>query len=291
MSLIYLNGEWCPKSQAKISVYDHGFLYGDGIFESLRAYDGRIFMLAEHLKRLQNSALAIKLVLPFTESKLEELLYESLDRNNLQNARIRLTISRGAGRALGLDMDLCPVPTVVLMASEFNGHPANLYQQGITASIVTTRRIPPAALNPAIKSLNFLNNILAKQEAKVKGAKEALMLNTAGELTEGTTSNLFWISAEELMTPALACGLLAGVTRELVISLARQNNLKVATGKFYPADLLAADEAFLTNTSFEIMPLVQVDEKVIGDGTPGKLTKKLHESFNAEITKLHSAVS
>ncbi len=285
MSLIYLNGQWCPKSRARISVYDHGFLYGDGIFESLRAYAGQIFMLDEHLSRLQNSADAIKLVLPLSRSTLKKLLYESLARNNLQNARLRLTISRGAGE-LGLDMDLCPEPTIVIMTNEFNGYPARLYQQGITAAIAATRRISPAALNPAIKSLNFLNNILAKQEAKARGAQEALMLNTAGELTEGTTSNLFWLSGNNLKTPAPDCGLLPGVTRQLVIKLARRNKLNVVEGKFPPADLLTADEAFLTNTGFEIMPLSQVDAKPIGDGTPGKFTKKLHESFTAQTKKL-----
>lgn len=282
MSLIYLNGVWLPKSEARISVYDHGFLYGDGIFESLRAYNGHIFMLEEHLERLEHSACAIKLELPFTRKKLEKLLYESLSRNNLQNARIRLTISRGEGE-LGLDMSLCPKPTVVVMSFEFSGYPEKMYEQGLSAAIVITRRISPEALNPAIKSLNFLNNILAKEEAKIKGAKEALMLNTKGQLTEGTTSNLFWVSNNTLKTPALKCGLLPGVTRRLVLDVARQNKLDVVEGGFTPIELLSADEAFLTNTSLEIMPLVKVDDKLIGNGAPGKITKKLHASFKAEV--------
>ncbi len=284
MSLIYLNGEWLPETQARVSVYDHGFLYGDGIFESLCAYDGHIFMLEEHLERLWHSAKAIKLALPFTRKKFEKLLYESLSRNNLQNARIRLTISRGEGE-LGLDIALCPKPTVVVMSVSFNGYPEEMYKQGLTAAIVTTQHISSKALDPAIKSLNFLNNILAKQEAKIRGAKEALMLNAEGRLTEGTTSNLFWVSNNTLKTPALECGLLPGVTRRLVLELAYQNGINVEEGGFAPAELLSADEAFLTNTSLEIMPLVKVDAKPIGDGMPGEITVKLHELFKAEISR------
>jgi branched-chain amino acid aminotransferase len=282
MCLVYLNGDWYPRSEAKVSVYDHGFLYGDGIFETLRAYDGRIFMLDEHLNRLQRSAEAIRLVPPLTKGQLERVLYESLSRNGLSNARIRLTISRGVGE-LGLDVALCPQPTVVVMARAFEGCPADLYRRGMTAGIVATRRISAAALNPAIKSLNFLNNILAKLEAQARGADEALMLNQQGQLTEGTTSNLFWISGRTLKTPAVECGLLPGVTRRLVLELARRNEINITEGGFPPADLLCADEAFLTNTSLEIMPLVQVDGKPIGAGTPGETTRQLHELFKTEV--------
>jgi branched-chain amino acid aminotransferase len=282
--LIYLNGKWYPKSEAKISVYDHGFLYGDGIFETLRACNGKLFMLKEHLERLQRSADAIQLRLPLTDRQLEALLYESLVRNNLRDARIRLTISRGPGE-LGLDTNLCPQPTLVIMAKAFKAYPAELYRQGMSASIASTRRISSQALNPAIKSLNFLNNILAKQEARAQGTQDALMLNTQGQLTEATTSNLFFVSHDILKTPALECGLLPGITRQLVLELARQHEIEVEEGSFYATDLLDADEAFLTNTSLEIMPLVQVDAKPIGQGIPGEITKKLHEWFKAEVRK------
>jgi branched-chain amino acid aminotransferase len=274
-----------PKAQAKISVYDHGFLYGDGVFETLRAYAGKIFLLNEHIKRLCDSAQAIHLTIPLTDRQLKQLLHESLLQNNLQAARIRLTISRGYGE-LGLDATLCPKPTVVIMAHNFEGYPDKLYQQGLTASIVNIRRISPNALNPAIKSLNFLNNILAKQAASNQGAKEAIMLNARGQLTEATTSNLFWISQDILRTPALECGILPGITRRLVLKLARRNKIKLEEGKFCPAELFNATEAFLTNTGFEVMPLVQVDNKPIGRGTPGTITRRLHKLFRAEVQKL-----
>ncbi len=287
MLQVYLNGIWYPEDKAKISVYDHGFLYGDGLFETMRAYNGKIFLLKEHFNRLTRSAKALKLKLPFNLEEFECILYTGLKKNNLQNARLRVTVSRGYGRA-GLDINLCPTPTVVVMISEFCGYPEHMYKQGISAQIVNTLRISQKALNPAIKSLNFLNNIMAKEEASVYEAADAIMLNQQGDLTEATTSNLFFIKYNIVMTPAASCGLLPGITRRFVITLARCEQFEVVEGRFLPEELLNADEAFLTNTGFEIMPLTRINGQTVGEGVPGIITQKLHKLFRDKIKWLLS---
>jgi len=283
MSLVYVNGAWYPKEKACISVYDHGFLYGDGVFETLRAYEGRIFKLTEHLERLFSSAAAINLTICKSKEQITQALYLTLAKNNLKNAYIRLTISRGTGE-IGLDPALCQKPTMVIMAHEFSGYSAQMYQQGVRAIVASIRRLPVCALDPKIKSLNFLNNILAKQEAKRREAFEAILLNEQGVLCEATVSNLFFVSRRVLKTPHLECGLLPGITRQVVFELAgKVEGLGVEEGFYRPQALYEADEAFLTNTSLEIMPLVEVDGRSIGDGRPGRITQTLHELFKAKI--------
>lgn len=278
MPLVLVNNEWASKERACISVYDHGFLYGDGIFESLRAYGGRIFRLQEHINRLHLGAKALAIKVPHSSAKLEELLYKSLEINNLKDAYIRLTLSRGPGE-LGLNPALCPEPTLVIMAHEFSGYPKELYRQGVSGSIVGVRRLAKEALDPAIKSQNFLNNILAKVEADRQGSFEGIMLNQAGYLTEGTVSNLFFVREGRLKTPSTSCGLLPGITRELVIELAGADDVVVDEGIFRPKELLEAEEAFLTNSGLEVMPLVEVNCQLIGNGSPGALTRRLHKLY------------
>ena len=280
MSLIFLNGKWLPPERACISVYDHGFLYGDGLFETMRAYDGRIFRLAEHMERLWRGAEVIRLDIPYTRAELGRILNDALEKNNLWNARLRLTVSRGEG-PLGLDVSLCRKPNIVIMADDFNGYSPDLYTQGVSAVITSIRRQPQV---PAIKSLSFLPNIQAKMEAAASGAFEGLMLSVSGHLCEGTVSNLFFISGGKLMTPAPDCGPLPGITRQAVLDLARKTGkLEIEEGWYTPEHLRNADEAFLTNTGMEILPLVKVDHKNIGNGQPGVWTKRLHEIFNKWI--------
>jgi len=222
---IYLNGRIVPAKEAVVSVFDHGFLYGDGIYETLRVYDGVVFKLDEHLRRLYRSASLIGLSMPADSDSLKTAVYETLIANSLGNAYMRITISRGRG-PIGLDPDLCPEPTTVIIAQEFKEYPAAYYKNGLSLIIAETRRNLKEAINPQIKSLNFLNNILAKIEAKKKNAYEAIMLNSSGKLTEGTISNLFFYRNDALCTPSVSCGILDGVTRGLIIELAGREGLK-----------------------------------------------------------------
>lgn len=276
--LIYLNDKFVPEEEAKVSVFDHGFLYGDGIYETLRAYDGRIFRCKEHIERLFQSASLIELNIKRTKKKIEDSLYESLNVNNLKDAYVRLSITRGYGE-IGLDPELCPVPTIIIIAKEFKGHPEELYRKGVNIAIVSIRRNHPEALNPRIKSNNFLNNILAKVEAKKRGAFEGIMLSHSGYVCEGTTSNIFMVKAGVLITPPVALGLLEGITRSVVIELAEKNNIKVEERVFTPDELYSADECFITSTTLEVMPVVKVDERQIGNGIPGNITKRLAQGF------------
>ncbi|MDE3242039.1 MAG: aminotransferase class IV [Nitrospirota bacterium] len=281
---IYLNDRFVDRKEAMVSVFDHGFLYGDGVYETLRTYGGRFFMLPQHLARLQRSARLIGLSVPVPEQDWPSLLREAVDRNGLTEAHLRITLSRGEGE-LGLDPALCPHPTLVVMARPIAQYPAHLFQEGVPLVLATTRRNLATALPPQIKSLNFLNNILAKREAGQAGAFDALMLNAEGLLTECTTSNFFFVSGGCLYTPAVDCGLLDGITREVVLTLAREAGIPVEEGR-YPAECLAhADEAFLTNTSMELMPVRSLDGAPIGSGRPGPLTQKLRTLFRANIAR------
>ena len=279
---IFLKTRLVRSQQASISVYDHGFLYGDGVFETFRAYGGVIFQLNHHLSRLKQSAALIHLRLPFPSSKLRDILYRTLSANRLKEATLRLSISRGVGEP-GLDPDLCDDPTIVVIPRAFKGYPESLYQQGLKATVVSTRRLSPESLDPQIKSTNFLNNILAKIEAKKAGADEGLMLNTEGCLTEGTVSNLFFVKKGRLYTPSLKTGLLNGITRQVVLELAHSVGLKVEEGLFFPEDLVRADECFLTNTSMEVMPVTRVGKRRIGHGKPGPVTIKLRKAFRVLV--------
>jgi len=278
---IYLQDRFVPQEEAKISIFDHGFLYGDGLFETLRAYDGVIFRLSKHLERLARSADRLELSLP-SVSHLETILYETLKRNALRDALLRLTFTRGEGE-IGLDPSLCERPTLVVTARPFGGYSPEYYTKGISAAIVQVRRNAICALDPAMKSISFLNNVMAKMEAKKAGGDEGLFLNLEGYLSEGTTSNLFWLRRGKLETPSLEVGLLEGITREVVIGLAREKNIPVEEG-FYKPDLLSeAEEAFLTNSGFELMPLTRINGNAIGSGKPGAITRQLHQAFKEAI--------
>jgi branched-chain amino acid aminotransferase len=278
---IYLQDRFVPREEAKISVFDHGFLYGDGLFETFRAYNGVIFRLSQHLERLARSARRLEISL-LSPSRLESILYETLKRNALRDAILRLTLTRGEGEA-GLDPALCEKPTLVVTARPFTGYPPESYLNGVSAVIVQVRRNAASALDPGIKTTSFLNNIMAKLEAKKAGADEGLFLNQEGYLSEGTTSNLFWIRQGKLETPSLAVGLLEGITREVVIDLARKKNIPTEEGCYKPDALFDSEEAFLTNSGFELMPVTRINGKRVGLGQPGPITLQLHYAFKEVI--------
>lgn len=280
--LVYLNGRFVSKDEAKISVFDHGFLYGDGIYETMRAYGGRFFLLKKHLARLKRSADAISLKLPLSLDKTGEALGESLRVNKLQEAYVRLHLSRGPGE-IGLDPALCPEPTMVITAKQFKDYPAEYYERGVSAAIVKTRRNHPLALDPSIKATNFLNNILAKIESIRAGAYEGIMLNWEGLVAEGAISNIFHVKSGVLHTPALQTGILDGVTRGLALDLAQQARVPVRETAIRPQELMDADECFITNTTMEIMPVTMIDNKPVGNGKPGRITAVLHQAYRKEV--------
>ncbi len=281
---IYLNDRFVPKEEAKISVFDHGFLYGDGVFETLRAYQGHVFMLSEHIARLEQSASAIGIALPVTRERLADLVRESLTRNQLQDAYLRITVSRGPGE-IGLDPALCKAPTLVIIAKPFQPYPEWFYTQGVSVIIAKTRRNLPEALPPHVKSLNYLNNVLAKMESKAADAHEALLLNHRGEVTEGTGSNVFAVQGGHLRTPAVESGILAGITRGVVLRMARALRIPTEETRLAVGDLTGADECFLTNTTVEVLPVTQVDGQRIGNGRPGEITRRLHGSFRDSLDR------
>jgi branched-chain amino acid aminotransferase len=283
---VYLNGKIVPSKEALVSVFDHGFLYGDGIYETMRVYDRVIFMLDEHLQRLCRSASLIGLTIPLDADGLKIAVYETLIANALRNAYVRLTISRGQGE-LGLDPDLCPQPTIAIIAQELKAYPKAYYENGISLIIPNTRRNLKEAVNPRIKSLNFLNNILAKIEAKREGAYEAVMLNAQGKLTEGTICNLFFYKDGMVCTPSLACGILDGITRGIIIELAGREGLSVKEGAFTRADLYSAEEVFVTNTTMEVMPVSKVDSQQY---PVGKIAKLLRTFYRQEVNAYVSHV-
>lgn len=282
MTWIYLNDRFLPKEQACVSVLDHGFLYGDGVYETLRAYGGRVLQLAEHVARLERSAAGIYLQLPMARDRLADLIRTSLRRNDLQDAYIRVTLSRGDGE-IGLDPALCKTPTLVIIAKPFVPYPASLYAEGVSIAVVKTRRNLSEAIPSHVKSLNFLNNILAKVEANAAGAHEGLMLNHRGELTEGTSSNFFLVRKGQLLTPSIDCGVLDGITRRLVLDLAQDLDITAEETRLRIQDLYEADECFLTNTTQEIMPVKQVDGRLVGSGRPGEITNRLRSSFRDRL--------
>ncbi len=281
---IFLNDRFVRKEDAMVSVFDHGFLYGDGVYETLRAYGGRMFMLRRHLARLRRSASLIGLDVPIHEQDWTPLLQEAMKRNALSDAYLRITISRGEGN-IGLDPRLCPRPTVVVISLPLQPYPAHLFQTGVSLAVVSVRRNLATALSPQIKSLNFLNNILAKQEAARSGAFDGLMLNAEGHITECTTSNIFFVKDGCVRTPSVACGILDGITREVVLSLAREQDLSIQEGHYTPDAVIGADECFLSNTTMEIMPVSDIDTHSIGRGTPGRITGRLQELFQANLPR------
>jgi len=280
--LVYLNGRFVPKEQALVSVFDHGYLYGDGIYETMRAYSGKLFLLDRHLARLQHSADAISLKLPLTVSGIADALNEAVRINTLREAYVRIQISRGPGD-IGLDPALCPVPTMVIAAKPFKDYPQAFFEKGVSVAIVNTRRNHPLALDPSIKGTNFLNNILAKIESIRTGAYEAIMLNWEGHVAEGTISNIFHIKSGVLVTPALHVGILEGVTRGLVLDLAARANISVREAAFPPRELLDADECFITNSTMEVMPVTRIDNQPVGSGRPGPITATLMAAYRNEV--------
>lgn len=276
--LIYVNGEFVKKEDAKISVYDHGFLYGDGIFEGIRVYNGNVFRLKEHIERLYESAQSIMLNIGMSQEEMIELTCETVRRNNLKDAYIRLVVSRGKGD-LGLDPRKCSVPTIIIIAEQLALFPKELYETGISIMSVATRRNAPDALNPKIKSLNYLNNVLVKIEATLSGVSEALIMNNQGYVVEGSGDNIFVIRKGVIYTPPSYLGALEGITRNAIIDIAKQVGYEVKEDPFTRHDVYCADEIFLTGTAAELIPVIEVDGRKIGDGKPGKVTNHLLEEF------------
>ncbi len=276
--LIYIDGEFLPKSEAKVSVFDHGLLYGDGVFEGIRSYNGRVFKLDEHLERLYDSAKSIMLQIPIPIETMKETVLETLRRNHLSEAYIRLVVTRGVGD-LGLDPDKCPKPSIIIIADKIALYPQKFYEEGLEIVTVSIRRNYSEAINPRIKSLNYLNNILAKIEGKQSGAEEVLMLNSEGYVVECSGDNIFWVKNDVIVTPPVHMGILDGVTRNSVIDLARDAGMQVEERVFTRHDLYIADECFLTGTAAEVIPVVKIDRRAIGDGQPGKITEKLIAAF------------
>lgn len=276
--LVYIDGEFLPKAEAKISVFDHGLLYGDGVFEGIRSYRGRVFKLDEHLQRLYDSAKAIMLEIPISIEAMEEAVLQTLRQNDLYDAYIRLIVTRGVGD-LGLDPDKCPVPTIIIITDKITLYPQKFYEVGLEIVTVSTRRNYPEAINPRIKSLNYLNNILAKIEGKQAGVVEVLMLNAEGYVVECSGDNIFFVKDNVILTPPTYLGILEGVTRNTVIDLAGELGLSVEERVFTRHDLYVADECFLTGTAAEVIPVVKIDYRVIGSGRPGTVTQKLISEF------------
>ena len=280
MSLkVNINGRLVDKEDAKVSVYDHGLLYGDGVFEGLRSYSGKVFRLDRHLDRLYESARAIWLEIPIKQSDLANAVNDTLRANSLEDAYIRLVVTRGAG-SLGLDPNRTSDPQVIIITDKIALYPAELYERGLDIITASTIRNHPAALSPRIKSLNYLNNILAKIEGLQAGCIEALMLNTKGEVAECTGDNIFLVRGGVLLTPPLDAGILEGITRDAVIELARESKIEVRETALTKHDVYVADECFLTGTAAEVIPVVKVDGRMIGPGTPGPVTRDLRERFH-----------
>jgi branched-chain amino acid aminotransferase len=271
---IYLNGELVPKDEAKVSVYDHGLLYGDGVFEGIRVYEGNVFRLREHVERLYESAKTIDLEVPLSLDELEQATVETVAANGHQDAYIRLVISRGVGD-LGIDPTTCLKPTLFIIVDKIALYPAEFYENGIPLVTASTRRIPMECLDPRIKSLNYLNNILAKLEARKAGVPEAVMLNQNGRVAECTADNIFIVREGKLKTPRLTEGALPGVTRGAVLELAANAGIRTRETVLGLHDLYNSDECFLTGTGAEIVPVISVDNRKIGDGRPGQMTQQL----------------
>jgi branched-chain amino acid aminotransferase len=281
MSLkVYINGRLYDKEDAKVSVYDHGLLYGDGVFEGIRSYHGRVFRLEQHLQRLWDSAQAIRLAIPLSRDEMTRAIHDTLAANNIRDGYIRLLVTRGIG-TLGLDPNKTSDPQVIVITDRIELYPPEFYERGLEIVTVSVVRNHPAAVSPRIKSLNYLNNILAKLEGLQAGCVEALMLNVRGEVAECTGDNIFLVRRGELLTPPVEAGILEGITREAVIELARAAGRTVREVPLTKHDVYIADECFLTGTAAEIVPVVKVDNRTIGAGTPGPVTRELSERFHA----------
>ncbi|PLR93678.1 branched-chain-amino-acid transaminase [Bacillus sp. T33-2] len=279
---IYLNGEFVTKENAKISVYDHGFLYGDGIFEGIRVYSGNIFRMEEHMDRLYRSAKSIMLQIPHSEDELTELIVQTVEKNGLEDAYIRVVVSRGIGD-LGLDPFKCPKANVVIIVEPLSIFPKELYETGLEIITVATRRNRPDVLSPKVKSLNYLNNVLVRIEAHLANVSEALMLNDQGYVAEGSADNIFIIKGGCFYTPPGYIGALEGITRSAVMEIAKDLGYEVKEEPFTRHDVYTADEVFLTGTAAEVIAVVKVDGRTIGDGMPGVHTNRILEKFRERV--------
>jgi len=279
---IWLNGQLVPKHEATVSVYDHGVLYGLGVFEGIRCYNGRVLKLRTHVQRLYDSAKAIRLTIPYTQDQLADAVKQTLAANEKEDAYIRLCVTRGPG-TLGLDPNKCPKPNTFIIADNITLYPYELYENGMAVITASTIRNHPGALSPRIKSMNYLNNILAKIEAIDAGCLEAVMLNSQGLVAECTGDNIFIVQERSsrtlLATPPLHAGILEGVTRNLVLELAREHEIDLVESDLTRHDLYTAKEMFLTGTAAEVIPVTEVDGRKIGDGKPGPVTRRLIEAY------------
>ena len=281
---IYIDGKFLDEKNAKVSVFDHGLLYGDGVFEGIRAYNGRVFKLAEHIDRLYASARSILLKIPMSPREMTKVVVETCRRNKLRDGYVRLLVTRGVG-SLGLNPYKCKKPSVIVIAGKIQLYPEGLYKRGLDLITVPTVRNLHSALNPAIKSLNYLNNVLAKIEAINGGCEEAIMLNAQGFVAECTGDNIFVVKGDRLSTPPLSAGALYGITRGVVMDLARENGLTVTEPDLTRYDLFNADECFLTGTGAEVIAVVKIDGRVIGKGRPGPITGGLIRRYH-ELTQM-----
>ncbi|BET66945.1 branched-chain-amino-acid transaminase [Opitutales bacterium ASA1] len=280
---VYVDGTFFPKEEAKISVFDHGLLYGDGVFEGIRLYRGCVYRLEEHLERLEYSAKALLLQIPLSRAEMAEAVCEACRRNNLVDGYIRLVVTRGVGN-LGLSIASCKKASVIIIADKIQLYPPEIYTKGLSIVTVATRRINPAALNPAVKSLNYLNNVLAKIEAAQMGALEAIMLNDQGYVAECTGDNLFLVHKGVVYTPDVSSGALKGITRQAIMDLCAEMDIRVVEKNLTRYDVWVADECFLTGTAAEVVPVVAVDGRPIGDGKPGAITGRLLEAFHRRVS-------
>ena len=275
---IYIDGEYFDKENAKISVFDHGLLYGDGIFEGIRFYDGRVFKLKEHIKRLFISAKAILLDIEMNQEEMEEAVCQTIRKNGLTDGYVRLLVTRGVG-SLGLSPFACNKSTVIIIADSISLYPDEKYKEGLKLITCSTRRTAPAALSPSVKSLNYLNNVMAKVEAIFGDAEEGLMLNEQGFVAECTGDNIFVVRDGKIKTPPSSAGALPGITREVIFQIAENLEVGIEESQMTRYDIYAADECFLTGTAAEVIAAVSLDRRLIGNGKPGPITEKFIESF------------
>lgn len=281
---VYIDGKFCEERDAKISVFDHGLLYGDGIFEGIRAYNSRIFRLKEHIDRLFYSAKAIMLRIPLSHAEIMAAVVQTCRRNKIRDGYVRLMATRGPG-TLGLNPNRCKKPSLIIIADRIQLYPPEFYQKGMAIVTAPTVRNLHSALNPAIKSLNYLNNIMAKIEATNAGCEEAIMLNAEGFVAECTGDNVFIVKQDHLLTPPLSAGALYGITRRVVMEMAAESGLTVSEPNLTRYDLFNADECFLTGTGAELVPVVKIDGRIIGSGRPGPVTTRLVAQYRA-LTKV-----
>jgi branched-chain amino acid aminotransferase len=280
---IYVDGTFFAEQDAKVSVFDHGLLYGDGIFEGIRFYNGRVFRLEQHLERLWDSARSICLEIPMSISEMTDAVLETIRQNDLRDGYIRLVVTRGVGN-LGLNPAQCKRPSVIIIAATIALYPPEFYTKGLTVVTCATRRTSPSSLNPAVKSLNYLNNVMARIEANLAGADEALMLNEAGNVSECTADNVFVIKHGQIFTPPISAGALRGITRGVVFELAAELGVRISETEITRHDVFIADECFLTGTAAEIIPVIKADGRVIGNGAPGPISTRMIARFR-EITR------